>query len=572
MSLSRQGISEIPYICKSHGITHAVISPGSRNAPLIQAFVSNQDMKCVSITDERSAGYFALGMSQQLNEPVVLLCTSGTALANYAPALAEAVYLGVPLIVFSADRPPEWIDQNDGQTIRQNNIFPNIVKESYTLPVETEKESDLWYFRRIINQAIHNSFSAKAGPVHINVPLREPLYNTLPEVKETPEIISVVTGKPNLTEEQWGELTNEWSSYQRKIIICGFIPEKNISLEKLLIQMSLNNEIVVVSENLSNLYHENFIHNPEAFVAALSKQAVEQFRPDLVVSMGGAIVSKRLKKYLRKYNPAAHWHIDEHDLFVDTYQALNKNIRVNPETFFAQIKGAGKPNPEYTIFCNHIKTGIARLHNSYLSALPFSDLKAYEIVLQSLPDNCNLHLANSTPVRYAQLFPSRTQTDYFSNRGTSGIDGCVSTAAGAASVTDKLNFLLLGDLAFIYDSNGLWSNSKLPNNLRIIVFDNGGGNIFKLIETGPGADIIRPFIETPHNVDISEICKAFGIAYLLAGSESELRDNLAELIKPNRRSVVLHIQTSGDVSAKTFKQYFQYISKNDEHKTELDKT
>lgn len=560
MFSKRQGVSEIPYICEAHGINHTVISPGSRNAPLILSFTSHPRIKCISITDERSAGYYAMGMAQQLKKPVVLICTSGTALANYTPALTEAFYLKIPLLVISADRPPEWIDQNDGQTIRQNNFSPNVMKKSFITPVETEKKEDLWYFRRIINEAIGISMTGSRGPVHVNVPLREPLYEPLPEITRIPAVISVQTGYSHLTNDQWRDIKQSWKSHSKRLIICGFSSERNPDLQNSLAKIAENNEAVVVAENLTNLSSQSFIHSPERFIAALDYKMQVNFLPDLLVTTGGAVLSKRLKKYLREFSPKEHWHVDENEMFVDTYQSLNQNIRVKPEYFFNIIEGSGPVNKEYSRYTKQISEQTVKNHNNFLSQAEFSDLVAYELIFSQLPFDCNLHLANSTPVRYSQLFPVRPDINYFSNRGTSGIDGSVSTAAGAAMVSEKLNILLLGDLAFIYDSNGLWNNN-LPANLRIIIIDNGGGNIFKLIETGPEFEKIRPFIETPHKVNIKELCRAFDVGYMSANNSEELENFLPDVFKPNRRSVVLHIQTSGDVSAKTFKQYFQYISK-----------
>lgn len=560
MFSKRQGVSEIPYICEAHGINHTVISPGSRNAPLILSFTSHPRIKCISITDERSAGYYAMGMAQQLKKPVVLICTSGTALANYTPALTEAFYLKIPLLVISADRPPEWIDQNDGQTIRQNNFSPNVMKKSFITPVETEKKEDLWYFRRIINEAIGISMTGSRGPVHVNVPLREPLYEPLPEITRIPAVISVQTGYSHLTNDQWRDIKQSWKSHSKRLIIRGFSSERNPDLQNSLAKIAENNEAVVVAENLTNLSSQSFIHSPERFIAALDYKMQVNFLPDLLVTTGGAVLSKRLKKYLREFSPKEHWHVDENEMFVDTYQSLNQNIRVKPEYFFNIIEGSGPVNKEYSRYTKQISEQTVKNHNNFLSQAEFSDLVAYELIFSQLPFDCNLHLANSTPVRYSQLFPVRPDINYFSNRGTSGIDGSVSTAAGAAMVSEKLNILLLGDLAFIYDSNGLWNNN-LPANLRIIIIDNGGGNIFKLIETGPEFEKIRPFIETPHKVNIKELCRAFDVGYMSANNSEELENFLPDVFKPNRRSVVLHIQTSGDVSAKTFKQYFQYISK-----------
>ncbi|TVQ91278.1 MAG: 2-succinyl-5-enolpyruvyl-6-hydroxy-3-cyclohexene-1-carboxylic-acid synthase [Bacteroidetes bacterium] len=558
-----QGISEIPYIFHMHDIEHAVISPGSRNAPLTLAFVSHPNINCISITDERSAAYYALGIAQQLQKPVVLICTSGTALVNFGPAITEAYYLKVPLIILSADRPPEWIDQNDGQTIRQNDFFRNVVKKSFVLPVETENEEDLWHFRRIMNEAIGTCKTDNPGPVHINIPVREPLYSPLPEVAKIPPVISVTSGNYELNAEQWQSIIQKWNACSKKLIVCGFSPVRNLKLEKMLGQLAGENEAVVIAENLSNLYDDNFIDAPDRFIAALDEENREKIQPELLITIGGSIVSKRLKKYLRTFATREHWHVDEYDLHIDTFKSLNLNIRLQPENFFTRLTGQGSANSDYTSLAHSQNIRAKKLHEAFISETDYSDMKACKIIMEQLPPNINLHLANSTPVRYAQLFGSNKYVNYFSNRGTSGIDGCVSTAAGAALVSKRLNILLVGDLGFIYDSNALWYNN-LPGNLRIIVLDNGGGNIFKLIETGPEVEKIKPYIETPHNVNIKGLCDAFGVNYMSAANTEELENILPEFFKPNGLPIVLHIRTNGEVSADIFKQYFQNISKKDE--------
>lgn len=558
MPSALQGISEIPHICLEHGITHAVISSGSRNAPLILAFASNADFKCYSIVDERSAGYFALGMAQQLSKPVVLICTSGTAVANYAPALAEAFYLKVPLVVLTADRPPEWIDQNDGQTIRQFEIFRNYVKKSFQMPASTNEQSDLWYFRRSLNEAIGLSMIGSSGPVHINIPIKEPLYNPLPAVDLPIKPIHTISGEMDIDAGSWQHILNRWNEARKRLVICGF-SHSNPKLQSALNEMSSNHEVVVFAENLSNLSGDDFIDSPDRFMASLSTDQLEDFRPDLVVTLGGSIISKRLKKYLRQYAPQEHWHIDENDLFIDTFQSLNLNIRVKPEKFFSKVSKAGSPNSEYSLFAQNVKRQSEIRHDEFIKSADFTDLTAWASVIDRLPSNINLHLANSTPVRYAQLFSTRDDITYFSNRGTSGIDGCISTAAGAAAVMEKLNVLLIGDLAFLYDSNGLW-NKNLPKNLLIIVMDNGGGNIFRVIDSGPEVEKIRPFVEAPHRVKIKDICASYGVNYLYANSVDMLSDALELSFKPNRSPVVIHIETAGSTSAETYKQYFKYLN------------
>lgn len=563
MPSSRQGISELPEICYEHGIRNVVVSSGSRNAPLLVAFTSHHGFRFHSITDERSAAYFALGMAIQLKRPVILVCTSGTAAVNYAPALAEAFYLRIPLLVLTADRPIEWIDQNDGQTIRQTNLFKNIVKKSYQMPLETEREDDLWFFRRTLNEAIGLSTLDIPGPVHMNIPLGEPLYNQLPLVEKPLSTIKVISGDRDLSDESWFKLIEKWKSFRNKLIICGLSPAKSVDLQNSLGLIASNDEAVVIAENLSNLYNDRFVDTPEQFIARLESLQMDSFQPDLLVTVGGAIISKRLKKFVRQFKPIEHWHVDENELFIDAFQSLTLNVRTKPELFFSKVRGNGSANKDYGDLAKKILNEVRFIGNEFIGNAEFSDLKAWSEVFQQLPSNINLHLANSTPVRYAQLFESRNDINYFSNRGTSGIDGCVSTAAGAAAVTEELNVLLLGDLAFVYDSNGLWNNN-LSANLRIVVMDNDGGNIFKLIESGPEVDRISPYIVNPHKVKIKDICSAYGVEYFFADDLSSLRKVLSNFFKPKDQPVVLHIKTSGNTSAQVFKKYFKNI-KNSSH-------
>jgi 2-succinyl-5-enolpyruvyl-6-hydroxy-3-cyclohexene-1-carboxylate synthase len=558
MSSARQGISDLPEICLKHGINHAVITPGSRNAPLIMAFAKHPQFHCYSITDERSAGYYAMGMALHLQKPVALICTSGTAAINFYPAITEAFYMQIPLLVLTADRPPEWIDQNDGQTIRQKGLYGSMVKKSFELPTETAIKEDLWYFRRMISEAINTSVIDSPGPVHINIPLREPLYTPLPVPTKDLVVSKVLKYKKIFSEDQLESIREKWNSYRKKLIVCGH-SQKNEELNTLLESLAKNNQAIVFAENVSNLYSPYFIDTPEQFFASINENEEDFLKPELLITIGGSVVSKRLKKYLRQYKPLEQWHVDENNFFIDTFQSLSLNPAVDPIEFFRQMDSGSESNVSYCDFASAKFKQTDQKREAFIREAPFSDLAAYHTILKNIPDGYSLHLGNSTPVRYVQLFRSRPGIDYHSNRGTSGIDGTVSTAAGYAMVSGKPTLLLVGDLAYIYDSNALWNN-KLPSNLRIIVFENDGGNIFKLIDTTPEIDVIKHFFETPHHVDIEKLSQAYGVQHMKVSDNDRLEQALVEFFKPNDRPVVLSIKTSGEESAKTFKKYFQFIS------------
>lgn len=553
--MPRQGIKDIPEICASLGMQDIIITPGSRNAPLIISFTQNKKLRALSITDERSAGYFAIGMAQASGKPVGLACTSGTGALNFMPAIAEAFYQNLPLIVFTADRPAEWIDQADGQTIRQKDVFRNHVKQSFNLPVETSNENDLWYANRIISQAMGISLQSPAGPVHINVPLREPLYQPLP-ANSNPKIIETVFPQQKISEDKLKDLSKEWNSCQKKLIVAGFMnPDE--PLNAVLDKYARRTDTVVIAENLSNLYNPDFIYAPERFFASLNDPEKENYKPDILITIGISVVSKRIKQYLRAFSPSHHWHVDENNTFIDTYKSLTRNLPVKPSCFFEDLfdlieQPSDKPG-FYDLYKEKERLALSK-HKQYLEKVEFSDLSVFKSILENIPANSNVHFANSTPVRYAQLFETRKDLTYFCNRGTSGIDGCISTAAGFAFASQKPTTVVAGDLAFIYDSNGLWNN-YLNHNFRIIVMNNGGGNIFRLIETSPEINDIMNFFETPHKVNIELLARSFGIKYYNGNAGNSIPGQFFSEDGP----ALLEIKTDAATDVKIFKEYYKFL-------------
>lgn len=551
---ARQGIRNIPEICLRHGLRKAVICPGSRNAPLILSFTKHPAIDCISITDERSAGYFAMGMSQLKGESVAVVCTSGTAVLNIAPAVSEAYYQNLPLIVFTADRPKEWIDQADGQTIRQTDIFRNYVKQSFEVPLETVHNDDLWHFNRIVSQALDTATKFPAGPVHINVPLREPLYTPLPEDFKIGDITKTLPVQKELSYEDLNSFLAKWNSLGKKMIICG-IHRRDKELRKVLQELAHRNDTVVVAENISNIAGDNIVFAPEPLVASLSHSEKNMFKPDLLITIGEGIVSKRLKQYLRAFPPAEQWHLGTSGNYTDTYKSLSVLLEVNPASFLSHLKNEADRD-DYSELKKKSETQV-ELYSKYLQKVELNDIRVIHEVLKEIPEQSIVHLSNSTAIRLAQLVPSRDALTYFCNRGTSGIDGCTSTAAGSAYLSGKPVYLVTGDLAFIYDSNALWTN--IPElNLKIIVINNNGGNIFSLIESSPEMDKARNYFETPHKVKIKALVEAYGAVYCECSSVEKLKEAMNNL-KSHRGTCILEIRTDAKMNTKVYKEYYQYI-------------
>ena len=558
MNSPKQGVSDLPEICYRHGMRRVVISPGSRNAPLIFSFTGHSLIECHSITDERSAAYFALGLALQTHEPVGLICTSGTAVLNFAPAIAEAFYQNIPLIIITADRPGEWIDQADGQTIRQYGIYKNYIKQSFEVPTETVIDADLWNFNLSVNQAINTALLEPQGPVHLNIPLREPLYNPLPERGTEIRIIKTVVSLPKLTDDLMFQLQVQWDENRKKMVVFGADVKKELH-QKLIIQLVADPSVVIVAENISNVADKKVISSPERFFASLTKEERLAFQPDLLITIGRSVVSGQFKKYLRQYSAAGHWHIQSSPSFVDTYQKLTQTIVASPEPLLLTLSENGnKSDSDYRDSLLNKEIKLEERHKKLIGALPFSDLTLFETILTHIPAGANLHLANSTPIRYSQLYEARKDINYHCNRGTSGIDGCVSTAAGFAVASVKPTILITGDISFIYDSNGLW-NKYFKGNLKIVVINNGGGNIFNLIDPNDEENPAREFFETPHNVNIKYLAEAFGAGHAFCQSMEELTDLLGWFFAPSIQPYILEIVTDSEVNTAVFKNYYKQI-------------
>ena len=535
--------------CRIYGITNIVISPGSRNAPLTIGFVNNPNFKCFSIVDERCAAFFAMGIAQQTKEPVAIICTSGSALLNYYPAIAEAFYSEIPLIVISADRPTEKIDIGDGQTIRQRNVFENHSLYNANLSEEASDENDLE-----IAKAISISKEQK-GPVHINVPFEEPLY-------QTTEVLAVSV--PNLTFESSIQLQFDfkeekalWPEFKKKLILVGVNDPGRIS-EEILEKLANDPSIVVMTESTSNLHNPNFVGNIDRIITPFSEADFLNFQPDLLVTFGGMVVSKRIKQFLRKYKPQNHWHIDTLRAY-DSFRALTKHIIQEPSVFFkAVLPEKASTESDYRDQMLSIKKHREEQHQDYLQELPFSDFNAFDIILNSLPKDSQLQISNSSAIRYAQLFDIDPSISVFCNRGTSGIDGSTSTAIGAAYAQEKQTVLITGDISFLYDSNALW-NKYIPSNFKIIIVNNGGGGIFRILPGHQETQVFNEFFETSHNLNAEHLADMYGFTYFSASDDIELGVELPKFYRNNDKPTILEIFTPTLINDQILLDYFKAV-------------
>ena len=538
-------------ICLAKGIKNIVISPGSRNAPLTIGFVSNPEFNCYSIADERCAAFFALGIAQQIQKPVVVVCTSGSALLNYYPAFAEAFYSQIPLIVISADRPQSKIDIGDGQTIRQKNVFKNHSLYNANLTEEPSLENDLK-----INKAINKAI-AKKGPVHINAPFEEPLYQTVSKLDVDVMITAFNKINHKIAIDQIVEFTNIWNKSKKKLILVGENKPNEIDRD-IIESFAKDDSVVVMTETTSNLSHPTFLNNIDTIITPFTKKEFKALQPDILITFGGMVVSKRIKAFLRQYKPTHHWHIDTLRAY-DTYGILTQHFKVNPNPFFKQFLPFTIPiKSNYFSTFEKISALREKKHHDYLAKIPFSDFKAFEKIIPSLPENSMLHLSNSSAIRYAQLFDIDPTIQVFCNRGTSGIDGSTSTAIGAAVAKDRPTVLIAGDIGFLYDSNGLW-NEYTPKNFKIILINNGGGGIFRILPGHEETPVFNKFFETSHCLTAEQLAKMYGFKYSIASNEASLENSLVALFAQNDKPSILEVFTPTLENDKILLQYFREL-------------
>lgn len=545
-------------ICVSKGLKHVVVSPGSRNAPLSISFGRHPEIKTTTIVDERSAAFYAVGIAQQTGAPVAIVCTSGTAALNYAPAIAEAYYQKLPLLVLTADRPKEWIDQMDGQTIRQENIFSNYIKKSFCFPTEPENEAEIWHASRISSEAIESTLFPEAGPVHINLPFREPLYNLRDYSNEAaPNGFSTIDTKLELSQNEIDQLKADWSS-TKKILIVGGLMHPNPVVSDALQKIAKQENVAVLTETTSNLHGEDFNRSIDRLIAGIEGQAPEDFQPELLITLGGPIVSKKIKAFLRKYQPNQHWHINASNDYIDTFQSLSKIVPISPEKFLPHFENVGCES-DYNSKWKSLDDKLLQVFKDFLSKVEFCDLKVFETVLNLIPEKSNLQLANSTAVRYSNLFDtvSKKQLNCFSNRGTSGIDGTISTAVGAASTTDKLTTVITGDLSFFYDSNALWIK-PMPSNLKIFVVNNSGGNIFRIIDGPSKLPELENYFEAKHDLNAEGIASTFGIPYIQVTNDEQLNEATKKAYSTEGVEII-EIKTSNTLTPDTLMEYFRAL-------------
>ena len=536
-----------------HGIQKVVLSPGSRNASFAIAFDAHPQIETIVVHDERAAAFIALGWAEQTQTPVAICCTSGSACLNYYPALAEAYYRNIPILALTADRPSKWINQGDGQTIVQAEVFKNhahayLAFDEDTFEFNTHSTQQISAFLSHLSQAWK-------GPIHLNIGLNEPLYGLA-----AMQAFEFERQQPQATNPDLPDFTRIEG---KKIMVLVGQMDPNPRLAYLLAQFAELSNVVVLVENTSNLKNELFNHCIDRSLNGF-EQNDPAFQPEVLISFGGAIVSKRIKAYLRQTPLDIHWRIAPDFPEMNTFGTLSANLPMEPTQFIEALLRSN-----LSLQTNNYKgkwKAIDYIAKDKQVAFVTSQTTLFDYdIFNSLQERIegpfHLHLANSSVVRYAQLFDPLPNVVYHSNRGTSGIDGSVSTAVGAALASPSEQHLLIcGDTSFIYDSNALWT-SPFPQNLKIILIQNHGGGIFQ-ISPGPANSALRAqYFEATHQKSPGKIAEGYGFEVRYLSDKSKLDATISTFLALTEGPQILEITTAQNQNAQVLQDFFNFVKK-----------
>ena len=559
MYSNKENVNILTALLVAHGVRHAVVCPGSRNAPIVHNLNECPDIACYPVTDERSAGFYALGMSQALTkpvcvkEPVVVCVTSGTALLNLAPAIAEAYYQRWPLVVISADRPPQWIDQLDGQTLPQPDALGRFVAKAVSLP-EPRDDEERWYCNRLVNEVLLKS--REGFPVHINVPIAEPLFSfttqTLPAQRKIELIGSLMNNR--LFRETF---LSAFFQARKPMVIVGQTYFDDSCMAADLYEIGAY--AVVLSESLTNTVER--CHFDEVLPLL---EGDDSYKPDFILYLGGTLVSKRLKRFIRGLSDVSVWSVSEDGTVYDTFMHLTGIIKGSVYEATVLLMDAIEQST-----ATHTETFVERWNRLLQRASAHAD--AYEpaysqmaavkwferrIGEKKISKKASFHYANSAAIRLANIYACHY---VYCNRGVNGIDGSLSTAAGFSLVKDDTVYCVIGDLSFFYDQNALW-NQNLKGNFRVLLLNNGKGGIFNMLPGLEQSPVRDSFVAASHQTSAEGICQQNHVVYLRADDMEQMQKGIETLLSlESDRPVLLEVFTNASEDESAYRLYFKQL-------------
>lgn len=552
MSLECQCAEILSTLLVHYEIQEIIISPGSRNAPIIKALKANPAFNITVVVDERSAAFIALGKAAVTNRCTALVCTSGTAMLNYGPAIAEAQYRHIPLLVITADRPHESINRNEPQTIEQKNFYNKIVKKSFNADVRESTR----YYNIILNEAINSSISEPAGPVHLNIEIPNPSLgvsdNFMPSISA--DYIDVVNPIQLLPQCVLSEISQQLMPPNKVMIIVGcyhLCKELNMAIEKLY----SHGNFIILADNISNHHGQGIINNIDTIISGTDKSLLNELKPDIVITHGGPILSSLLRDLVKEWG-IPHWHVGLEPHSCDTFGLITKHFNMSPLAFydglFSYIKQCYSKSTYAERWLNVAKNATADAIE-YITNAPWCDLTAITELISMTPEDFNLHLSNGMSVRYGQVLPTKFYR-MDCNRGVSGIEGSTSTAIGAASMYDKPTILISGDMSAQYDVAGLMLQNK-PNTFKMAIIHNHGGGIFKVINATRDYIHVNEMMAVEGDYNVEQIAISSGFNVYHANDRNTLRTNYLKMLSDDTKPNLIIIDTSASQSADVMREF-----------------
>ena len=521
-------------------VRQAVVCPGSRSTPLAIALARRpEDMRIWLELDERSAGFFALGLARTIGQPVALLCTSGTAAANFMPAVVEAHYSRVPLLVLTADRPPELLDNGAPQAIDQNRLYGNYVKWFANVALPEASNEMLRYVRTLAGRAASVARSVPAGPIHLNFPLREPLTpvaGPLPAESERENLawqgraarqpfVNTICGPRRLDPTQLEALAAELKDVKQGLLIAG--PQNNPALTAAMLELAHKLGWPVLADPLSQVRSSGTINNYDAFLRLAKFR--DKLEPEVIIRFGAPSTSKPLNQYLAQYQSARMWVVDGAEEWREPSLLTAQMIWADPVAFCHDLSRnvaakSASSAPDWPTQWHAVADQTAKLLEAkFEQNEELFEGQVFVELATLLPKNSTLFVGNSMPVRDLDTFYNRTSADVriMCNRGANGIDGVVSSALGAAAgltasgidtVTAPL-VLVIGDISFYHDMNGLLAAKMHKLNATIVLLNNDGGGIFSFLAQASHPEYFEQLFGTPHGLDFEPAAKMYGAKF-----------------------------------------------------------
>lgn len=557
MYSSLKNVQILVTLLKKYEVKHIVISAGTRHTPLVYSLEHDDYFTTYSIVDERSASFFAIGLIEELREPVAICCTSGTAAANYVSAANEAFYQQLPLLLLTADRNHYYMFQQEEQMIPQENLYCSFCKKVVTLG-HVRDEKDFWYCSRICNEALMELRHGENGPVHINFIVENDYPIVQGIVKFEEETLPDVKKIERLSLEDSFSKWNDWAQKLKKskvLIVYGQYGPLNNEEKSVIEEFAKQYNCVISTDLLSNLNGEYTIPT-FAMCRTLNQDEMSALVPDVLITMNANSITEikgRMAPFKGKFE---HWHVSAKGEVSDPFKMLSDVVECSPQFFFekfAELSNGEVIEHSYFESWKNAYERIGQKGSLNNEEIKYSSMYATQQYLKNIPSGSLLHIANSNSIRLANYFDVADEIIVYGNRGSNGIDGSMSAFIGQAHISNRISFLLIGDLSFFYDMNALW-NRYVGNNIRILVCNNSGGAIFHSYPNVSNVPTLDEHIAAEHHSSVKDWAVSRGFDYLSASSKEQFDEVLPQMFNTeSQKPIILEVFTDKEVDAQAIK-------------------